>query len=72
MCIFRYYGAGINLGECGITIVNATQNLSGTWSCHMGTARTGAVDAFKEFGVRITGLKKEMAAFMDIWIYSQT
>lgn len=54
MC-FSYYGTGIKFGECGLTIVNANLNQSGTWSCHMGSTHTSITDAFQEITVRITG-----------------
>lgn len=53
--IFRYYGTGIRLGDCGITIMNASHNDSGTWSCHMGVTHTAKTDSMKEISVRITG-----------------
>lgn len=51
---FRYYGTGIKLGECGITIF-ATHSHSGTWSCHMGATSVAKTDTVKEISVRITG-----------------
>lgn len=52
---FRYYGTGIELGECGLTILNAAHNHSGTWSCHMGTTHVAGTDTVQEISVRITG-----------------
>lgn len=46
---------GIELGDCGIKILEAFHMDSGTWSCHMGIAHAGQTDAVKEISVRITG-----------------
>lgn len=51
----RYFGTGVKLGECGITIMAATINDSGTWSCHMGTIGEPGLEASKEINVRISG-----------------
>lgn len=51
----RYYGTGVKLGECGLTIMNASRNDSGTWSCHLGVADVSNVDQMKEISLRITG-----------------
>lgn len=51
----KYFGSGIGLGECGITIMNATHNDSGTWTCHMGMIGETRTDSSKEISVRITG-----------------
>lgn len=53
--MFKYYGSGIKLGECGITIMKATHNDSGTWTCHMGMTNEARTDSSKEISVRITG-----------------
>lgn len=55
----RYYGTGIKLGECGLTILNAAHNHSGTWSCHMGATNIAATDTVKEISVRITGKNRK-------------
>lgn len=52
---YKYFGSGINLGECGITILNATHNDSGTWTCHMGMTSETRTDSSAEISVRITG-----------------
>lgn len=52
---FSYYGTGIRLGECGITISKVAHNHSGTWSCHMGATDVAGIDTVKEISVRITG-----------------
>lgn len=53
--MYKYYGSGIKLGECGITILMATHNDSGTWTCHMGMTTEARIDSSKEISVRITG-----------------
>lgn len=53
--VVSYYGMGTEFGECGIRIMTAAHNDSGTWSCHMGIAHAGQTDAVKEISVRITG-----------------
>lgn len=58
MSFERYYGTGIKLGECGLTILNAAHNHSGTWSCHMGATHIAATDSVAEISVRITGKKE--------------
>lgn len=52
---FRYNGAGIKLGECGLTILSAEHNHSGTWSCHMGATHVAQTDTVREISVRIAG-----------------
>lgn len=52
---FRYYGTGVKLGECGISIMSATINDSGTWSCHMGTIGEAGLEASEEVNVRVSG-----------------
>lgn len=52
---FRYFGTGVNLGECGITIIVADMIDTGIWSCHMGTTGAATVEASKEINVRISG-----------------
>lgn len=52
---FRYNGAGIKLGECGLTILNAENIHSGTWSCHMGATHVAQTDTVREISVRIAG-----------------
>ncbi|XP_055298260.1 uncharacterized protein LOC129566399 [Sitodiplosis mosellana] len=51
--IYRYYGTGIKLGECGLTILNANHNHSGIWSCHMGATEQSSADSVQEISVRI-------------------
>lgn len=52
---YRYYGTGLKLGDCGLTIMKATHNDTGTWSCHMGSAHVTVIDRVKEINVRIAG-----------------
>lgn len=52
---YRYFGNGVRLGECGVTIMSATVNDTGTWSCHMGTIAQSGVEQTKEINVRISG-----------------
>lgn len=52
---YRYFGNGVKLGECGITVMNATVNDTGTWSCHMGTTSKSGVEQSKDINVRISG-----------------
>lgn len=56
---YKYFGNGIKLGECGITIMNATVNDTGTWSCHMGTTSKSGVEQSKDVNVRISGKKNK-------------
>lgn len=52
---YRYFGSGIRLGECGITIMQASVNDSGTWSCHMGSIKPVGLELSKEVSVRVSG-----------------
>lgn len=54
----KYFGLGISLGECGITIMKASHNDSGTWTCHMGMIKEARADSYKEISVRITGMNR--------------
>lgn len=46
---------GTEFGDCGIKILKALHNDSGTWSCHMGITDIAQTDAVEEISVRITG-----------------
>lgn len=50
-----YYGSGVTLGDCGISILKASMSDTGIWSCHMGTTDASAVEASKDINVRISG-----------------
>lgn len=52
---YRYFGSGIRLGECGVSIMKASVDDSGTWSCHMGTIQTTGIESTKEISVRVSG-----------------
>lgn len=52
---YRYFGSGINLGDCGVSIMNASVDDSGTWSCHMGTTDAAGIESSQEIGVRVSG-----------------
>lgn len=56
-CAPRYHGTGVKLGECGISIMGATINDSGSWSCHMGTIGDAGLEASEEINVRVSGKK---------------
>lgn len=43
------------LGECGLTILSAMPNDSGTWSCHMGATHVAKTDSVREISIRIAG-----------------
>lgn len=55
---FRYFGTGLKLGECGVTIVQTNLSDTGAWKCHMGTLVKTGFEVSKEFNVRISGKKK--------------
>lgn len=57
VCV-SYYGTGIKMGECGLTILNANHNHSGIWSCHMGATHIAGTDTFREISVRIAGINR--------------
>ncbi|XP_031627128.1 uncharacterized protein LOC116343281 isoform X2 [Contarinia nasturtii] len=50
---YRYYGTGIKMGECGLTILNAIHSQTGRWSCHMGSTQIAGTDQFSEISVRV-------------------
>lgn len=52
--LFRYYGSGLRMGECGITLSPATLNDTGRWKCHLGTFRRIGFEASREVRVRIS------------------
>lgn len=56
---YHYYGMGIKLGECGISIMSASVDDSGTWSCHMGTIAAAGIEFSKEISVRVSGNTKK-------------
>lgn len=53
---YRYFGTGVHLGDCGVSITNASVDDSGTWSCHMGTIQTAGIESSKEISVRVSGM----------------
>lgn len=52
---YRYFGSGIKLGECGLSIMKASVDDSGSWSCHMGPTETAGVESTKTISVRVSG-----------------
>lgn len=52
---YRYFGSGIHLGDCGVSILKASLDDSGTWSCHMGTIQTAGIESSKQISVRVSG-----------------
>lgn len=52
---YQYFGTGINLGDCGVSIMNASVDDSGTWSCHMGTTHKAGIESSTEVSVRVSG-----------------
>lgn len=51
---FGYYGSGLRMGECGITLSHATLNDTGRWKCHLGTFRRIGFEASRDVSVRIS------------------
>jgi len=53
--VFGYHGNGFLMGECGITINDASTNDTGNWQCHLGITDNEIRDeAQVEFIVRIS------------------
>lgn len=50
-----YFGAGLRMGECGITLPMATLNDTGLWHCHLGTFRRTGWETSRSVPVRISG-----------------
>lgn len=51
----RYFGVGLRMGECGITLPQALLNDSGVWRCHLGTYRPVGFEVQQNVTVRISG-----------------
>lgn len=58
MFFSSYYGTGVKLGDCGISILKASINHTGMWSCHMGTTGVAGAEASKDINVRISGMER--------------
>lgn len=52
---FRYFGTGLKLGECGVTILRAQLSDTGTWRCHMGTLIRTGFEVGHDIKVRVSG-----------------
>lgn len=50
-----YYGAGLRMGECGVTVRVATLNDTGLWHCHLGTFRRTGWETSRSVPVRVSG-----------------
>lgn len=53
--LYRYFGTGLDLGECGITVRRATIPDTGNWVCHMGTLVQIGFETTKTVKVRVSG-----------------
>lgn len=60
---FRYYGTGLKLGECGVTVLKALITDTGTWRCHMGTLIRTGFEVGHDIKVRVSG-KFEIFIFL--------
>lgn len=52
---YRYFGSGIHLGDCGVSIMNASVDDSGSWSCHIGSIKAAGIESSYEISVRVSG-----------------
>lgn len=57
---YRYFGSGVHLGDCGVSVMAASVDDSGTWSCHMGTIHQAGIESSKEISVRVSGERVTM------------
>lgn len=54
--VYQYHGTGLQLGDCGLQIMDADISDSGTWSCHAGNIAKSRIESQKEFTVRVSGI----------------
>lgn len=52
---WSYYGAGLRMGECGVTVREATLEDTGLWQCHLGTVRPTGWETSRTVSVRVSG-----------------
>lgn len=53
--VYQYHGTGLNLGDCGLQIMDADISDSGVWTCHAGNTAKSRIESQKEFTVRVSG-----------------
>lgn len=58
---YRYFGSGIHLGDCGVSVMNASVDDSGMWSCHLGATHTAGIESSQDISVRVSGKRITMA-----------
>lgn len=68
---YTYFGTGLKLGECGLTIRTANLSDSGLWKCHVGTTtKSVGFEITRSIGLRISGKRKAAPEYVTINAYA--